>query len=431
MTPLWQPHRVAVTGIGLVTPFGPTRAQSWQALKRGESATRWLDSAELDMPIRSCDSLPYPRDFVGAPAPAAPKTAALKAKSIIADDLIDEPVIALALQAARESLDDAAVDIEARDRTRLGCVIGTSKGGLRSLTRAMRREWAGIKNPPSTSVWRQFPPNMPAAVVAAEFGLEGPCLCPVAACATGLMSLCRGFELVRDGHCDMVLAGSSDASLCISVLASFRRLGVLARGFDDPATACRPFDRHRDGFVVGEGAAVLVMERLDHALQRGARPYAEWVTAGYAADVSGLTRLEAEPTSLVRLIRDVLRRADLTSSEIDYANLHGTATLQNDLCETRALKQALGPAARTLCCSSSKGGLGHLLGAAGSVETAAALLAMRESVVPPTVNLTESDSGCDLDYTPRQPRPRRIENVLKLSLGFGGHLVAAVLRAAG
>ena len=245
------------------------------------------------------------------------------------------------------------------------------------------------------------------------------------------MSLCRGFELIRDGHCDIVLTGSSDASLCTSVLASFGRLGVLARGFDDPATACRPFDRHRDGFVVGEGAAVLVMERLDHALQRGARPYAEWVTAGYAADVSGITRLEEQPTGLIRLIRDVLRRADLTAAEIDYANLHGTATLQNDLCETRALKQALGPTSRTLCCSSLKGGLGHLLGAAGSVETAAALLAMREGVVPPTVNLTESDSGCDLDYTPRHPRPRRIENTLKLSLGFGGHLVAAVLRTVG
>jgi len=238
----------------------------------------------------------------------------------------------------------------------------------------------------------------------------------------------RGFELVRDGHCDVVLAGSSDASLCTSVLASFHRLGVLARGFDDPATACRPFDRHRSGFVVGEGAAMLVLERLDRAVARGAPIYAEWIASGYAADVSGVTQLEEKPLGLIRLIHDVLRRAGLTASEIDYVNLHGTATQQNDLCETNALKQAFGTAAKSLRCSSLKGGVGHLLGAAGSVEVAATMLAMRDGVIPPTVNLTEPDSDCDLDYTPGSPRPQRIENALKLSLGFGGHLVAAIVR---
>ena len=423
MTSLFPQQRVVVTGIGLITPFGSTREQSWDALKRGESAARWLRADELDLP--SADrSLAGSWQFAGASAPQTVSPV------IVAGETFDEPVIAMAVKAATEALHDAELKIEQEDRTRLGCVVGTSKGGMQSVSRAVAAHGLGThrKDGLPTNVWHQFPPNVPSLMVAAQNGLEGPCLCPVAACATGLLSLNRGFELVRDGHCDVVVAGSSDASLCTSVLASFRRLGVLARGFDDPATACRPFDRHRSGFVVGEGAGMLVLERLDRAVARGAHIYAEWITSGYAADVSGLTQLEEKPIGLVRLIHDVLRRGGLTASEIDYVNLHGTATRQNDLCETNAVKQAFGTVAHSLRCSSLKGGIGHLLGAAGSVEVAATMLAMRDDVIPPTVNLTEPDEECDLDYTPGTARPQRIENALKLSLGFGGHLVAAIVR---
>lgn len=415
MSGIVHSQRVVVTGVGLVTPFGLAREESWDALLRGGSCTRWLDADELQQPParRSVDA-GWQR-FAGASAPR------IETPVEVAGRLFDEPVIGLALQAASEAWSDAGLQSAESDRTRFGSVVGTSKGGLHSISRA-------LLDPQSESAWYQFPPNMPANVIAAKYGLEGPSLCPVAACATGLLSLNRGFELVRDGHCDVVLAGSSDASLTTSVLASFHRLGVLARGFDDPATACRPFDRNRSGFVIGEGAAMLVLESLDHALARGAQPYAEWIASGYAADVSGLTQLEEKPLGLVRVIRDVLRRAELTSAEIDYVNLHGTATRPNDRCETLAIKQACGAAARYLRCSGLKGGAGHMLGAAGSVETAATLLAMRDGVIPPTVNLTDPDDGCDLDYTPGTSQPLRIENALKLSLGFGGHLVAAVLR---
>jgi 3-oxoacyl-(acyl-carrier-protein) synthase len=265
--------------------------------------------------------------------------------------------------------------------------------------------------------------------IAARYDLGGAAICPVAACATGLASVIRGVDLIRHGMCDTVLAGSSDASLTILVQSSFRRLRVLAHGFDDPRAACRPFDRRRCGFLIGEGAAVLLLEREDFALARGAVPYAVWLAGQTASDPAHLTRMDSDPQSLVRLIGEVLNEGDTAPDEIDYINLHGTATRHNDVCETLALKQALGNGAWRAGCSSLKGTIGHLLGAAGSVELAASLLAMRDNVVPPTANLTEPDTECDLDYTPLAARQRRVETILKLSLGFGGHLAAAALRA--
>jgi len=417
------PNRVVVTGIGMVTPLGSDRESSWRLLKAGVSATRWLKPEELGERIHDTKPSWGSVRFAGAPACLGEPCADTQRP-----EAFSELVIKLALRAAEEAVADARLDLPRLDLDRIGCVIGTSKGGLRSFSRAFEQH-GHDPNAISPSDWMQFLPNASAAAVSKHFGLRGPSLCPVAACATGLASLVRGFELVRSGTCDVVLAGSSDASLQESILASFHRMGVMARQFHQPATACRPFDRYRNGFLVGEGAAVLVMERYEQALARGADLYAEWLSAGLATDPVGITRLDDRAAGLTRLIRDVLRRATLTSAEIDYVNLHGTATIQNDLCETTALKAALGPAARSVRCSSLKGGIGHLLGAAGSVEMAASLLAIRDRTIPPTVNLEQCGDGCDLDYTPRHAQTERIENFLKLSLGFGGHLLAAVVRA--
>lgn len=394
----------------MVTPFGVGRETSWRGLLSGESATRRVD------------------DAVGAPA-----------AHFVASD-VGEPVVDLALISAGEAVADAGLELQEMDCERIGCVLGTSKPLLRTFADVRRMDFRsvrpgelqrarshltdGLETRP-TGYW----PNEPALAVSRELGIAGPALCPVAACATGLVSLQRGVELIRDGHADTVLAGSSDASLLPIVLGSFKRLGVLARNVEDPAAACRPFDLRRSGFVVGEGAAVLVLERLDNAVARGANIYAEWLAGGMASDGGTLTGLDEEGESLARLIADVLRRADVSAQEIDAVNLHGTATRQNDVYETRALKGVLGRHAFDVSCCSLKGGIGHLLGAAGSVETAAALLAMRDGIVPPTVNLETPDPECDLDYTPRAPRRRGVRTALKLSLGFGGHLAAAVLRA--
>jgi 3-oxoacyl-[acyl-carrier-protein] synthase II len=403
--------RIVVTGIGLVTPCGPNRETSWQGLLRGTGVARWLDGPDGGV-------------LAGAPAPEV---------ALPREQLSEEPVVAVAQVAAAEALADSGLSLSRSDRRRIGCVIGTSKGGLRSFASAWR-QWRRPGNRAEQSekggrLWSLCQPDAAARLVAARYDLRGAALCPVAACATGLASVIRGVDLIQHGMCDAVLAGSSDASLTGLVQASFRRLRVLAHGFDEPREACRPFDRRRRGFLIGEGAAVLVLEREDRALDRGAVPYAVWLSGQTASDPAHLTRMDSDPQSLERLIGEVLKEGQTSPDEIDYINLHGTATRHNDVCETRAVKRALGPPAFGAGCSSLKGTIGHLLGAAGSVELAASLLAMRDSVLPPTANLTEPDAECDLDYTPVNSRPRRVETILKLSLGFGGHLAAAALRA--
>ena len=391
----------------MVTPAGSDRESSWQRICHGPAATTWLDMPGL--PFRAAGA-PLPNTF---------------------ENCARDPVVAIALRAAREAVVDAQLDPRQLDHWRTGCVIGTSKGGLRTFATAVECERNGsqkldVASPAAN--WSDFFPHAPAAAVAQEFDLRGPALCPVAACATGLVSVQRGVELIRQGYCDTVLAGSSDASLQTVILASFRRLGVLAHGFDHPGMACRPFDRHRSGFLIGEGGAVLVLESWDTAKARRVTPYAEWLSGDVAADPSGMTRMEQPPASLQRLISEVVRRAKITPEEIDYVNLHGTGTQPNDVCETRALHGSLGDVAGRFACSSLKGTIGHLLGGAGSVELAATLLALRDGIVPPTLNLEERDPECDLDYTPRKLRRTPLQTALKLSLGFGGHLAAAIVR---
>lgn len=403
--------RIVVTGIGLVTPCGSSREMSWEGLLRGTGVARWLDA-------------PGGGVLAGAPAPE------LAAGS---EPFSEEPVVALAQAAAAEAIADGRFSLRESDRRRIGCVIGTSKGGLRSFASAWRQwqrpETCTKDNGAAAQLWSLCQPDAAARSVVARYDLGGAALCPVAACATGLASVIRGVDLIRHGVCDTVLAGSSDASLTALVQASFRRLRVLAHGFDVPRQACRPFDRRRNGFLIGEGAAVLLLEREDRAVARGAVPYAVWLAGQTASDPAHLTRMDSDPQSLVRLIGEVLKEGQTAPDEVDYVNLHGTATRHNDVCETLALKQALGSAAARAGCSSLKGTIGHLLGAAGSVELAASLLAMRDGLLPPTANLTKPDAECDLDYTPVTARRRRVETVLKLSLGFGGHLAAAALRA--
>ncbi len=395
-------RQVVVTGIGLVTPFGAGREVSWSAIRDGQSAVRWLDAADLN------SALPDGVQWVGASAPRESPSAS------------SEPVLSLALIAAREAMSQAQLSSSPILSERGGCVIGTSKLGLRSFARAMRQ----TSNVPHELLW----PNAAALAVAAEWKLNGPALCPVAACATGLVSLIRGADLIRSGECDVVLAGSSDASLVPIVLGSFQRLGVMARGFDEPASACRPFDAERSGFVIGEGAAVLVLEDRAHAAAREATVLAEFVAGGMASDPSGLTQVDPEGASLTWLIRVVLRRANVLPEEIDALNLHGTATRANDVAETRAVRAALGAAADRVACSSQKGAIGHLLGAAGSVEAALTVLSLRDQILPPTINLRTPDPECDLDYVANTARPMRLRNILKVSLGFGGHLAVGLFR---
>lgn len=370
--------------------MGENRETTWRRLLAGEGACRWIDPE---------------RRIAGAPAPMVSG---------------GNDVARLAAVAAEEAWRDGRLRREEVDRERLGCVFGTSKGDLNRLLN-------GDAAIDADSSWIDFWPSGAASVLAGRFHCQGPVIAPVAACATGLVACLRGAELIESDLCDVVLAGSADASLFPAVVYSFRRLGVLAKVEGNPATACRPFDRGRTGFLVGEGAACLVLERRSHAERRGARWYAEWLGGRMGSDPAGLTRIDDSGATLARLVRDV---ADDCGRAPEYVNLHGTATRSNDVAECRALRSVFGAAADGISCSGLKGSLGHLLGAAGSVELAMTVLALRDQIVPPTVNLVDPDPACSLDLTPGRPRRRRINMAVKISSGFGGHVAVAAVGTA-
>jgi 3-oxoacyl-[acyl-carrier-protein] synthase II len=377
--------RVVVTGIGLSTGLGRDARETWKNLKAGRHAF-----TVLDQPVA-----PGPVPYVGCPTllnHRAPK--------------------AMLHLAASEAYDDAG--IASIDRNRAAVVVGMSKGDLGKL--ALLHHWP--------HAW----PNAVASELAACWDFRGPCLAPVAACATGLIAALQGAALIRRGVCDIAVVGAGDASLDRLVLGAFRRMGVLARVGDDPGRAVRPWDRGRSGFLVGEGAAVLVLERDDHARARGITPYAELAGGASGADAYHITDLNPDPAGLAHVIGRALANASLAAEEIDHVNVHGTATRSNDPLECRAIRRALGPQAERVACSANKSQIGHLLGAAGAAELAITCLAIHDGFVPPTLNLTDPDPACDLDGTPLVGRQRPIAAALKLSIGFGGHLAAAVVR---
>ena len=317
-----EPRRVVITGIGLVSPLGCGREITWQRLINGERAPRWIT------PQLGEESL-WPQQSAGAPAIGSSNLSELLAARGRSDiiPLTVEPTIAHAVTAAIEAVHDAELDGEQIDPHRLGCVIGTSKGGVHSLMQLSRT--TGI-HATSADWWSLAAPSGPTAAVGSLFGAKGAWLSPVSACATGLSSLVRGVELIQSGQCDVVISGSSDASLTPAIVASFRRLGVMARGFDDPAAAVRPYDQNRNGFLVGEGAAVCILESATHAESREASTYAEWLSGAMCSDAGGLTQLDQRPDALEWLLREVLRRGELSGSDIDYISLHGTGTRMND-----------------------------------------------------------------------------------------------------
>ena len=401
--------RVVVSGIGLLTGLGPTRETTWSALKQGLCAVQ-----PLSIPAGG-DAPP----FWGCPSPVVVSPGR-------------EPVLDLLDIVVDEAIADARILESKPDPERLGVLIGSSKGGIRSLSRlhglvrdrnASEREIA--------DVWHSASPGAGASRIAARLDARGPCLAPVAACATGLVAVLQGSDLIRRGVCEVVIAGSVDAALEPILLRAFRTMRVLAPSIGEPHEAIRPWDRRRRGFLVGEGGAVLILEREDRARSRGIVPYAEIAGGAISADAHHETALNPDPAGLAYVLTSSLANAKMSSREINFINLHGTATPTNDVLECRAIRQAFGVLADGISCSASKGQIGHLLGAAGSAELALTCLAMRDGFVPPTVNLTDPDPSCDLDATPLVGRARTIDAALKLSIGFGGHLVAAVLHRFG
>lgn len=397
--------RVLVTGIGLETALGRRREPSWRSLRQGAQGFVRLD-------------LKTGRDG-GARWSGAPIASHSLVEAI--EGVLDEAVSDAGL--ARGGLDP--------DRTAV--VFGLSKGDVASLATAHRSlTGRGPRRDTPPRNWTRYWPGGGASRIARLLSARGPCLGPVAACATGLVAALEAAALIRRGLVDVAFAGAADRSLHPLVLGAFDRMGVMPRlgPTDDPGRCVRPWDRARSGFLVGEGAALLVLERDDHARARGALPYCELAGGARGSDAFHITDLDPNPANLAGLIGRALAFSDVDASDVDHVNVHGTATRVNDPLECQALRLALGDWAERVACSANKAQIGHGLGAAGAVELAFTCLAVRDGFVPPTRNLDEPDPLCDLDGTPHTGRQVPVRTALKLSLGFGGHLVAAVLRQA-
>ncbi len=333
-------------------------------------------------------------------------------------------VFGLTDRVADEAIADAQIDPQDVPPERFGCAISAHMGDAAGVA---ERTGLTDKLPPRTAKWwDQFLPNSACARTATRLRLLGPRIGHSTACASGLIEVLTAMRAIQDGQCDVALAGSAEA-IDPLFAAGFHQMRVLAE-HDDPKQACRPFDADRQGFVMGEGGAMFVLERLSHAQARGARIYAELLCGKLAATAHHVTGLDTESDCLAHLITETLRSSGLAPHDVEYINAHGTGTQQNDLVEARAIHRSMGNAAQKLCVSATKSILGHLINASGTVELAITTLAMRDGFVPPTLNLTRPDPECDLDCIPLVGRKNNVTAALKLSVAFGGTLAAVALR---
>jgi 3-oxoacyl-[acyl-carrier-protein] synthase II len=404
-------RRVVVTGMGAVTPLGADLDTTWRRLLAGEGACGPIAAFEADgHPVRiACEALDFePADW-------------LDRKAIHRTDRFTQ----LAVAAARMAEADSGLDLS-RAPDRMGASIATAQGGVASLTECCAGAPSGRIMPTLVTA---FMPNMAAGWISIELGLRGPVTAPCTACAASAMALGDGYDAIRIGRADAMLCGGAEAGVTPLAIAGFAAMRALSRRNDDPARASRPFDGDRDGFVMGEGAAVLVLEELEHARARGATILAELAGYGVSSDSHHVSEPDPEGAGQARAVRAALADAGLDAADVDYVNAHASSTPLGDALETAALKRALGEEkARSIPISSVKGATGHCLGAAGAVEAAVTVLAVRDGMVPPTINQESPDPDCDLDYVPNVSRAADVRVAMSNSFGFGGHNACVVFR---
>jgi 3-oxoacyl-[acyl-carrier-protein] synthase II len=397
-------RRVAVTGIGAVTPLATGAEQSWQALCQGKSGIARItkfDPTGFKTQIAAELKDFHPEDF-------------LDRKKIRRTD----PFIHYALVATRIALDDSGLIINDSNADRVGMVVGTCVGGMTTYEKnlfTLREEGPDKVSP---FFIPGFLPNMAAGEISIVFGAKGPSKCVVTACATGSHAIGDAFRLIQYGEADAVIAGGSDAYILPVGIAGLNKMGAISRRNDEPERASRPFDKNRDGFVIGEGAGIVILEEMESAIKRGGKIYAELV--GYGSNIDGFHITEPDWENQGRCIKLALSEAAISAGDIDYINAHGTATFLNDIAETKAIKAALGEHAGKVPVSSNKSMTGHLLAGAGAVEAIFTVLTIRDGIIPPTINYDTPDPECDLDYVPNVARKAKVDIALSNSFGFGG-----------
>lgn len=398
-----------------MTPIGNDLDTFWRNLRNGVSGIGRIQA--FDTSAFDCQIAGEIRDF-------EPKNYFKTPKDVRRTDRYTH----LAMAAAKMAMQDSGLDLEKTDRKRFGAIVSSGIGGLKTLEE--QHTTLMTKGPSRVSAFTipMLISNMASGFISMEYGLQGPNLCIVTACATSNNAIGESWRIIKFGDADMFLAGGSEASIVAIGLAGFSSMKALSTRNDEPERASRPFDRDRDGFVMGEGAGIVVVEELEHAKARGAKIYCELTGYGLSADAYHMTAPPETGEGAARAMQIALDHAGTRPDQVDYVNAHATSTGLGDIAETRALKTVFGDHAKKVSISATKSMTGHLLGGAGAVEMAACALAIRDSVIPPTINLENPDPQCDLDYTPNVAKEKKVRIAINNSFGFGGHnatLVAA------
>lgn len=410
----FERKRVVVTGLGAITPIGNTLEEYWQGLLTGRNG---IDLITLfDPSHHACRIAGEVKGFDPSDY--------LDRKEIKRMDRFAQFGVSASLQA----IADAQFKIDDLNAEQVGVIIGSGIGGIKVLE---DQQTVYLNKGPSKCSPFMIPmmiANMAAGLTAIHTGAKGPNTCTVTACAAGSHAVGDAFRLIQGGYAQAMICGGAEAAVTPLSVAGFASARALSTRNDDPKKACRPFDRDRDGFVMGEGAGILLLEELDHALARGAKIYAEIVGYGMTCDAHHITSPSPGGEGASRAINLALKDAGITPDQVSYINAHGTSTPANDPTETSAIKTALGEHAKKVAVSSTKSMTGHLLGGSGGIEAVATAMAIASDRVPPTINLDNPDPDCDLDYVPNQSRSMKVDVALSNSFGFGGHNVTLVFK---
>lgn len=407
-------RRVVITGLGALTPIGNSAPDFWNGLISGLSGTTMIDafdasefSTQIAANVKNFD----PAEF-------------LDRKEYRRMDKVTQ----YAMVTSAEAIKDSGLDLDSINKDKVGVYIGTGIGGMKTFQdQVLEYKERGPRGVSPFFITMMIP-NMPSGYVAIKQGFRGPNMCAVSACATGSHNIGLAYDAIRSGMADYMVCGGTEAPITEVGVAGFTSIKAMSTRNDDPATASRPFDKTRDGFVLGEGSAMVVLETLESAKARGARIYAEIVGYGFSCDAYHITAPDPESRGVMLAMNNALSMAGISAEQIDHINMHGTATPLGDVAETNAIKKVFGDHAYKINLNSTKSMTGHTLGAAGAVESVATILAIYHGTVPPTINFSEPDPDCDLNYTVNEPIVRDVEYAINNAFGFGGHNTSLVFK---
>lgn len=407
-------RRVVITGIGAITPVGKTTSEFWDGLLAGKSGART---------ITEFDTTDFATTFAGTIPDYDPHDYFARKEARRLDK-----VAQLALIASDEAIKDSGLDLEKIDKDRVAVIVGTGIGGMETFYEQSVSFHEHGPRGVSPFFIPMLIPDILAGQISIRYGFRGPNYCVVSACATGSHNIGTAYDTIRYGQADMAVTGGSEAPVTKIGINGFNAMKAMSTRNDSPETASRPFDKTRDGFVLGEGAGIFVLEELEAAKKRGARIYGEVAGYGYSADAYHITAPDPDGGGVILAMNNALKSAGIKPEDVDHINMHGTSTPLGDIAETNSIKKVFGDHAPTMNLNSTKSMIGHTLGAAGAIESIAALLAIYNGIIPPTINLNDPDPECDLNYTPNKAIQREVRYALNNAFGFGGHNSSLVFK---